>query len=717
MRKKRKHCNARSTSCSASDVSKNKARSLLGGPARRAERRKLDVPRSRLVDDLRHYQSELEIQNRALRFSQSAAEAAYERFVTLFSNVPSALLVVDDQGQILQNNAQALALLRPTEADPPLTYILPLIAQADADRVQAGFISAREEGVCALVEVSMRSGLERSFIGDMHIARLDGAEPGSVEFICAVVDQSPLIAQRSALQANAQTLQQRNDQLLESRSRLAAIIDASLDAIISTDATQRITVFNPAAQALFGYTRAQMIGQPVTMLLPEAGAVLTHSNVQAPTQLGEMVARNHRGEPVAVEVSLALEPHPDGTSATWFVHDLTGRKKAEIQRAKLEEQLRESQKMQAIGTLAGGIAHDFNNIIGAILGNLALARQDVVDNPQVTTSLHEVEKAGRRARDLVRQILTFSRNEQPHRVALALQDVVQETVRLFQVSLPPHVSLTSSIDKNAPAVLADPTQIEQVLLNLLTNALHAIGTQAGRIDVSLACLQDGLPPATPVSEAAVVLRVRDTGCGMDEATRERIFEPFFTTKPVGQGTGLGLSVVHGIVLAHGAKITVESRPGQGTCFTLCFAPTTRPCIVGTATASVRESPKGQGQRVMVVDDDEAQLFLVKRMLSRQGYQVIALSDPKAAIAMLTQQSNTCDALLTDFNMPGFSGVDLLRAVRAIRPDLPTALASGYVTPEIERDALAAGARALIHKPNDTDELSRVVAALLAGNSP
>jgi len=696
---------------------KANGRSLLGGPQRRALGRKAALPHSRLVEDLRHYQSELEIRNKALRFSQTAAEAAYERFVTLFSGVPLALMVVDDQSQILQNNARALALLRPEETDPPLTYFLPLIAEADAGRVQAGFVKAREDGICELAEVSMQAGLDRFLFGDLHIARLDSTELDCVQFICAIVDQSPLIAQRSALQSSADALQLRNEQLLQSRSRLAAIIDASLDPIVSTDTAQRITVFNPAAQALFGYAHAQILGQPVALLLPDAGAALTQTNTRAPVQLGEMTARNYRGEPVAVEVSLSLEHQPDGASATFFVHDLTTRKKMEFHRSTLERQLRESQKMQAIGTLAGGIAHDFNNIIGAILGNLALAKQDALDNPQVTTSLHEIEKASRRARDLVRQILTFSRNEKPHRIALSLPDVVQETVRLFQVSLPPNVTLSSTIDENMPPVLADPTQIEQVLLNLLTNALHAIGQKAGNIWVALTCHEAWPENAVPYPEDPVVLRVTDTGCGMDAATQERIFEPFFTTKPVGQGTGLGLSVVHGIMQAHNGKVIIESQPGQGTCFTLYFAQTSRPSVGSAATLSVSESPRGDGQRVMVVDDDEAQLFLVKRLLSRHGYRVIAYTDARAAIASLTHAPSECDVLITDFNMPGFSGVDLLRAVHAVRPDLPTALASGYVTPEIECDALAAGARALIHKPNDADELCRVVAALLAGTAP
>lgn len=696
-------------------MTRKSIRNFLGGPERRAAKRQGTLPRASLVDDLRHYQSELEVQNKALRFSQSAAEAAYERFVTLFSHVPLALLVVDERGQILQLNARALALLRPAESDPALTYLLPLIAASDEARVQAGFTSACSEGNCELIEVTLQTSPHRQLVVDMHIAKLDDGGQGNVEFICAIIDQSPLIAQRSALQASADALQLRNAQLLQSRSRLAAIIDASLDAIVSTDTARRITVFNPAAQALFGCTRAQTLGRPVTLLLPEVDAALTQANSQAPVQLGEISALNYQGEPIAVEASLSLEQHPDGTMATFFVHDLTIRKKMEAHRSALEKQLRESQKMQAIGTLAGGIAHDFNNIIGAILGNLALAKQDARNDPQLASNLHEIEKAGRRARDLVRQILTFSRNEQPQRIALSLGEVVTDALRLFQVSLPPHVNLISTIEPNLPAVLADPIQIEQVLLNLLTNALHAIGQQAGKISVTLSCSSTWPALGSACPEGPVILRVSDTGCGMDDATRERIFEPFFTTKPVGQGTGLGLSVVHGIMQAHGGKITVESQRGEGTCFTLYFVQTSQLVTTASANESIDTAPEGHGQRVMVVDDDEAQLFLVQRLLTRKGYRVTAYSDPKAAVTALAREPSQFDVVITDFNMPGFSGVDLLRAVRAIRPDLPTALASGYVTPEIERDALAAGARTLIHKPNDANELCYAVASLLAGD--
>jgi PAS domain S-box-containing protein len=625
-------------------------------------------------------------------------------------------MVVDDSGQILENNARALELLRPLETDAPLTYLFPIIQPAHHDRVQRGFVVANELGTCELNELSFEGGSNGIITGDMHIARIDNPEDDRTHYICAIIDQGPLITQRSALQASAATLQLRNDELLRSRTRLSAIINSSLDSIICVDPHQNITVFNPAAATLFQCGADQALGRPVAEFLPQVALALTNSQAPSPVQLGEMIGHTLHGGGVSLDVSMSFEQHPDGDIVTLFVHDLTHRKKMEANRAALETQLRESQKMQAIGTMAGGIAHDFNNIISAILGNVELARQDALHDAAVSTSLTEIDKAGRRARDLVRQILTFSRNEPPRRLPLQLADVIHETLRLIKVTMPPQVELKVALDPAVPAVMADATQVEQVLLNLCTNAIHAIGPQPGCIQVTLS--QAGRWPDITVDDnidrcgRPVQLTVTDTGCGMNDETLGRIFEPFFTTKPVGQGTGLGLSVVHGIMRAHAGLAQVRSTPNNGSEFALYFpvaeavAVTLEPIACGQAQAM------GRGQRVMYVDDDEALVFLVKRVLTRKGYKVVTFMDPKAAVASLTADPFQCDLLVTDFNMPGYSGVDLLRAVQVIRPTLPVALASGYVTPEIERDALAAGARALIHKPNDVDELCNTVQRLL-----
>jgi nitrogen-specific signal transduction histidine kinase/CheY-like chemotaxis protein len=404
---------------------------------------------------------------------------------------------------------------------------------------------------------------------------------------------------------------------------------------------------------------------------------------------------------------------------TNFARDLSAKKQAEAQRIALETQLRESQKMQAMGTMAGGIAHDFNNILSAILGNVELAKQDTPAQSAALVSLQEIEKAGRRARDLVRQILTFSRNEPPKRIPIHLEEVVQETVRLVSVTLPPSVRLTVIEPQRSTPVLADATQVEQALLNLCTNAILALGTQHGSVTITLGecslgtpeCGRLGVPPGNYVS-----VSVHDTGNGMSPSTLERIFEPFFTTREVGQGTGLGLSVVHGIMQTHLGGIDVQSTPGQGSTFHLYFPASLESVTSAPAPAPMNEV-KGQGQRVMYVDDDSALVYLVARVLQRKGFSVTTFTDPLAAQAALRAHPEQFDLLVTDYNMPGFSGMDLLRAAKRIRPDLPVALASGYVTPELEKSAFDHGANALVYKPNDVNELCDTVQRLLHSPAP
>ena len=675
---------------------------------------------AKMVEDLRNYQAELEIQNKALRYSQIAAEGASERFLTLFSNVPLALLVVDENGLVLESNAMALRLFRPLESDPPLNFLLPLVNSEYLDKVAQAFVSAKKIGTNETTEVVFSSGSSGVFTGDLHIARIENFQDDLAQFICAVIDQSPLLAQRQALQLSAAELQQRNEELQLSKNRLASIINSSLDAIICIDQNYLITIFNPTAAALFQCPSSQALGSQLTRFLPDAVQTLSYNKLTTHAQLGEMTGLTASGNSVSIEVSVSFELHPEGDTTTIFARDLTSRKKIEAHRNALESQLRESQKMQAVGTMAGGIAHDFNNIIGAILGNVELAKQDAGARSPALVSLSEIDKAGRRARDLVRQILTFSRNESPLRIPIQLADVVQETVHLLKVTLPPLVDMQVGIDPSTPLVLADATQVEQALLNLCTNAIHAIGARRGTLSIELGHNLTTDPGRIErrggVRGQHVKLVVRDTGSGIDAQTLQRIFEPFFTTKPVGQGTGLGLAVVHGIMRTHQGTVDVKSTPDTGSVFTLYFPVADLAALPETPNAAKKlsepQSVRGRGKRVMYVDDDEALVFLVQRVLKRKGFVVSTFTDPRLAAAALRARPLDFDLLVTDYNMPGYSGIELLRETRLIRPDLPVALASGYVTAEIEQSALGAGARALIHKPNDVDELCETVQRLL-----
>lgn len=692
---------------------------------------------AQMIADLRKYQAELEVQNKALRYSQREAEGASERFATLFSNVPLALMVVDQGGLVLASNAMAQRSFQPLENDPPLHFLLPFISLEDADEVAGAFLSAKTRGTSEVTEVVFFAGSKGTFTGDLHIARIENPIGEMAHFICAIIDQGPLLAQRHALQDSATRLQQRNEDLLLSETRMAAIINSSLDAIVCIDEKHCITVFNPAATALFQCTEAQALGSSLARFLPEVERALQADKVRSQSMLGEFQATTLLGNEIFVEISVSFErrlrtrhtasqdnadvvtwrgeQRTHGSITTLFARDLTAKKLAEAQRVALETQLRESQKMQAMGTMAGGIAHDFNNILSAILGNVDLAKQDIDANSAAYPSLQEIDKAGRRARDLVRQILTFSRNEPPKRTAMLLSDVVQETTRLLKVTLPPSVKLRVHMDPDTAPVMADATQVEQALLNLSTNAILAVGKKKGVVTIELGMadvdhLQGerlGLPPGR-----FVTISVRDTGHGMSPATLERIFEPFFTTREVGQGTGLGLSVVHGIMQTHQGGIDVQSEPDQGSIFTLYF-PTTLDQVLASAEVATPSPVHGKGRHVMYVDDDQALVFLVARVLTRKGFTVTAFTDPREAQAALQANAAAFDLLVTDYNMPGFSGIDLLREAKAIRPDLPVALASGYVTPEIEQIALQGGASALVYKPNDVSELCEMVQRLIS----
>ena len=677
---------------------------------------------AQMIEDLRKYQAELEIQNTALRYSQQEAEGASERFATLFSNVPLALMVVDEEGLVLASNAMALRLFQPRESDPPLNFLLPFVGGTHADEVAVSFLSAKSAGTSEVSEVVFLAGSEGTFTGDLHIARIENPQDELAHFICAIIDQGPLLAQRQALQESASVLRQRNEDLLLSENRMAAIINSSLDAILCIDEAQRITVFNPAATALFSCPAPQALGSPLASFLPAVAGILREGRLAAQSTLGEFQATNLHGDGIFVEISVSVERRlqqaTQGSVTTIFARDLTAKKLAEAQRVALETQLRESQKMQAVGTMAGGIAHDFNNILSAILGNVDLARQDTPADSTAHTSLQEIDKAGRRARDLVRQILTFSRNEQPKRIPIGLSEVVHETVRLVKVTLPPGVELTVSAPDGMAPVLADATQVEQALLNLCTNAILAIGADKGVVAIALNQTaldvaqgeRLGLPPGDYVT-----LSVRDSGNGISSATLQRIFEPFFTTRQVGQGTGLGLSVVHGIMQTHQGGIDVQSIPGQGSRFTLYFPVTAQSPVLPMAEPTVPPDVQGRGKHVMYVDDDQALVFLVARVLKRKGFTVTTFTDPRDAQAALAADPMHFDLLITDYNMPGYSGIDLLRAAKTIRRDLPVALASGYVTPEIEASALQEGASALVYKPNDVNELCETVQRLIQGS--
>jgi PAS domain S-box-containing protein len=381
----------------------------------------------------------------------------------------------------------------------------------------------------------------------------------------------------------------------------------------------------------------------------------------------------------------------------------------------LEEQLRQSQKMDAIGTLAGGIAHDFNNILTMINGYTELAELELRENPAVREYLGEVRMAASRATNLVRQILTFSRQQPLERRPISLLPIVAETLKLLRATIPSTIEFHREFAKDVPTVLADANQIHQIVMNLGTNAWYAMQNRAGTLEVKLdRCVVDAAIAAMqPRLQPGVYARlsVGDTGCGMDQATLGRIFEPFFTTKPAGEGTGLGLSVVHGIMDTHDGVVTAVSQQGKGTVFQLYF-----PEYVGQTVADpaqVNSVPRGSGERILLVDDEEHLVKMGRLALAKLGYEVESATRPEVALAMFRTDPWRFALVIMDQTMPGMTGIALARQIKEIQPEIPIVLMTGNnlsLTSDAVKDA---GISQVLLKPTSLHSLASAVQEALA----
>jgi PAS domain S-box-containing protein len=395
--------------------------------------------------------------------------------------------------------------------------------------------------------------------------------------------------------------------------------------------------------------------------------------------------------------------------------DVSAQRQAQLDKEHLEAQLRQSQKMEAIGTLAGGIAHDFNNILGAIVGYGELAHQQSAEGTPLRRYLNNVMHATGRARALVDRILGFSRSGLGERVPVNVQCVIEETLELLQASLPPGIRIECNLVAGDAAVIGDATHLHQVAMNLFTNALQAM--QHGgvlRVVLEPAELNKRLSLArgTLVPGKYVRLIVSDTGAGIPPAVLERMFDPFFTTKGVGEGTGLGLSLVHGIVTDLGGGIDVRTREGAGTSFEI-WLPTAGEAGKPAAEA-LQELPRGQGETVMIVDDERALVALVEETLAELGYEPVGFDSSAAALAAFQAAPERFDLILTDEAMPDLTGTELARHLRQSRPDMPIILVSGHGGTQLAREAALIGVNELLRKPLQRRELAESVARVMQG---
>jgi two-component system cell cycle sensor histidine kinase/response regulator CckA len=379
----------------------------------------------------------------------------------------------------------------------------------------------------------------------------------------------------------------------------------------------------------------------------------------------------------------------------------------------LELQLRQAQKLESLGTLAGGIAHDFNNILAIIIGFVELVHESVVPDSLEYTRLGLVLKGAQRGRDIVKQILAFSCQIEQDRKPVSLNNTVEEGLQLLRPMLPSTIKIVSKSIIGDDIILADPGQIQQILINLTTNAIHAMGNKSGILDISIS--KTGITEKNPAPfidmppGEYLILKVCDTGCGMEPKRLERIFDPFFTTKGPGEGTGLGLSVVHGIIESHGGYITVESEPGQGTIFHVYL-----PKIEGQPVLEDKEihTMTGNNERVLIVDDEEMLIELNTQRLRRLGYEVVATTSSLRALDLFRKEPDKFDLVITDHTMPDLTGMDLAVELLKVRATIPIILCTGHNKAVSLERAEAAGIKAFLMKPLAKQELARTIRQVL-----
>ncbi len=515
------------------------------------------------------------------------------------------------------------------------------------------------------------------------------------------VSCSPLLDEEGRLEYLVHTATDITEtiQLKEDRMRLAAAIEQASESVVITDVDGTIQYVNPAFEHHTGFSRNEAVGRNPRIL--KSG----HHNAAFYTKMWDTISRGHvwrghiinrRKDGTIFEEDASISPVRDSSGR---ITNYVAVKRDVTREVTLERQLQRAVKMEAIGTLAGGIAHDFNNILSAILGYSQLARQQLPPDHPVRDDLEQILVAGRRATDLVKQILTFSRQDKEQMKPVKIQFIIKEVVKLLRASLPSTITIKQKVDTTCRPVLADPAKIHQVLMNLCTNAKYAMDGCNGTLTISLRQIKVGSKrhPACPQLEPGlyVELMVRDTGCGMDNSILEKIFDPFFTTRERGQGTGLGLAVVHGIIKKCDGEITVASEVNRGTVFHI-YLP-----VIHEARREIRERKHeipGGTERILVVDDDREIADLERRMLEELGYRPTMFTDSTKALAAWKEAPDAYDLVLTDMTMPGISGAELARQILELRPKTPIVLCTGFSEAMDRQRAAELGIRGYIMKP-------------------
>jgi PAS domain S-box-containing protein len=678
-----------------------------------------------------------------VRLRENALREGEQRWATTLASIGDAVIATDEAGRITFLNPVAEELTGWTVREAsmkPVVEVFNIINEQSRQKV--------ENPVAKVLEKGAIIGLANHTV----LVRKDGTEVPIDDSGAPLRDAGGRIMGVVLVFRDITARKQAEEALRESEEKYRLLVEHAPTAIYEIDFIEnRFKTVNEGACRMVGCTEAELLAMNPMDLLHQDSRNLFLDRLRK-AQAGETLAehieyKGKRKDGSDIWGALHAKFKSSGgkiVGAFVVAHDITERKRMEeelrrshdeletrvrertaelakankelqveiARREKAEQQLLQAQKLESIGTLTGGIAHDINNILGPIVINSEMALFDLPIGSPVRNSLEMILKSGLRGKDLVRQMLLFSRKSEKKQEVLPLSPLIKETFKLLRSSLPTTIQMKLLLETESDTVYADPSQVQQVIMNLCTNAAYAMRGTTGSIDISLRGITfgaDDLPEADMQPGEYAVLSVKDTGSGMDEEVRKRVFEPFFTTKPVGEGTGLGLAVVYGIVKSHRGGITVYSEPGRGSVFKV-YLPKTDIRVSEKAEPS-KPIPRGK-ERILLVDDEDFNIKTVQNMLQHLGYKVTALMDSREALKVFSENPSEFDLVMTDQTMPLMTGEDLGKELMRIRPDIAVILCTGYSDLISSEKAMAMGFRGFIMKPFTLRESAELVRRVL-----
>ncbi|MGO9214987.1 MAG: PAS domain S-box protein [Syntrophales bacterium] len=687
-----------------------------------AERKQTDTGLREAYERPRAAEEQMRAQYNSLIESERSLRESEERFKTLFEKSIDAQVLLDHEGKMIDCNDAHIKLFNLQDKSEIFGHTPVYFAH----EFQLDGTPSAEIGRKILTTIFEKGSVRFEWL---HQKRGPAHTPILTELSCTVIQ----IANRPMIHAVIRDITERKKieaALRESEEKYRYITERMSDVIWTLDANLGVQYVSPSVFKTLGFTPEERMKQPIfERITPESS-----KKVKEVLKFERQRDRESGVDPDRT-VTLELEYYHKDGSTVWYEtvvssirdaegnfvgfhgasRDITKRKKIEKERTILQERLRRAEKLESIGTLAGGIAHDFNNILSAIMGYTEMALGEPKLDSHVRRYLHQVFKAGERARDLIKQILSFSRQSDEIPRPLRISPIIKELLKLLRASLPTTIKIRQEIQSELDTVLADPTQIHQILMNLCTNAAYAMQGEKGELKISL------VPVNVEASDNLIIhhdlfpgkylrLTVGDTGAGIENEIMDRIFDPFFTTKKPGEGTGLGLSVVYGIVKSYGGAITVESEVGKGTEFNVYL-----PLLAETddkKEAKVEAPIPGGKERILFVDDEAALVQLATGTLTGLGYEVIGRTGSMEALELFRERPDSFDLVITDMTMPNMTGSELAQQLMRIRPDIPVILCTGFSEAMTQEKARAIGVRDFIMKPIVQRQIAEAIRRVL-----